>query len=56
MAVISEGIGALTGDAAKDTKKMLDYIAYMREQVEFSFANLDRRVKALEEKGANNGT
>lgn len=49
MAVFGQELGQLTGDMEADLKKIVNYIAYMREQVEFNDANVKRRLAALEE-------
>lgn len=49
MAVFGQELGQLTGDMESDLKKIVNYIAYMREQVEFNDANVKRRLAALEE-------
>lgn len=49
MPVFGQDLGQLSGDPQADIRKLLDYIAYMKEQVEFNDANIKRRLKALEE-------
>lgn len=49
MAVFGKELGQLTGDTEADMKKIVNYIAYMLEQVEFNDANVKRRLAALEE-------
>lgn len=48
MAVFDRDLGALSGRNPEDISAITNYIAYMREQVEYSMANLQRRVSALE--------
>ena len=48
MAVFDRDLGALSGRNPEDISAIINYIAYMREQVEYSMANLQRRVSALE--------
>lgn len=52
MAVFEKSFGALSGDYQKDIKALTDYIAYMQEQMEYTMANIQRRLSALE-KGGN---
>ena len=48
MAVFDRDLGALSGRNPEDISAIINYIAYMREQVEYSMANLQRRVSSLE--------
>ena len=43
MAVFDRDLGALSGRNPEDISAIINYIAYMREQVEYSMANLQRR-------------
>lgn len=54
MAILDQELGKLTGDTQQDIRKIVNYLAYLREQVEFNEANVQRRLSALEE-GKTNG-
>lgn len=49
MPVLGQELGQLSGNTESDLKKIVNYITYMREQVEFNDANVKRRLAALEE-------
>ncbi|MEA4934808.1 MAG: hypothetical protein VB071_14685 [Lawsonibacter sp.] len=48
MAILDRELGQLTGDVSTDLARIANYLAYLREQVEFNDANVKRRLAALE--------
>lgn len=52
MPIFGQDLGQLSGNAEADLKKVLNYIAYMKEQIEFNDANIKRRLSALEKEGS----
>ncbi|MET0016481.1 hypothetical protein [Oscillibacter sp.] len=50
MAVFSRSVGELPEDPKKAVKVLLDYIAYMQEQIEFNDSGVKKRLKSLESK------
>ena len=52
MALLSRDIGQPSGDVKQDIQELYDYIAYLKEQLEYSDRLLQKRVKDLE-KGEN---
>lgn len=50
--MLTRDIGTPSGDTKHDINTLYDYIAYLKEQLEFRDKQLEKRVQALE-KGAN---
>lgn len=50
--MLARDIGTPSGDMKQDINMLYDYIAYLKEQLEYRDKLLEKRVKALE-KGAN---
>lgn len=48
MAVITKGIGEISEDPKVAVKQLIEYIAYMTEQLNFNDSNLKKRLSALE--------
>lgn len=48
MPVFGQDLGQLSGDTQADLKKIVNYLAYITEQVEFNDANIKRRLAKLE--------
>lgn len=48
MALLSRDIGQPSGDVKRDIDTLYDYIAYLKEQLEYRDRLLEKRVKALE--------
>ena len=46
--MLSRDIGTPSGDMKQDIDTLYDYIAYLKEQLEFRDKLLERRVQALE--------
>lgn len=50
--MLTRDIGVPSGDVKQDIDTIFDYIAYLKEQLEYQNRLLEKRVKALE-KGEN---
>lgn len=49
--LLGKNVGVPTGNATQDIRTLFDYVAYLTEQLEYSSGLLEKRVKALEQKG-----
>lgn len=50
--MLARDVGTPSGDVKQDINTLYDYIAYLKEQLEYRDRLLEKRVKALE-KGEN---
>lgn len=50
--MLARDVGTPSGDVKQDINTLYDYIAYLKEQLEYSNRLLEKRVKALEKEEA----